>query len=306
MNCPSHVLIFKQRARSYRNLPWRVADFAPLHRNELKGVLSGLTRVRKFSQDDSHIFCTHEQVGKEMDDLLAFVDYVYKDVFGLEYSALLSTRPEDFMGEIKLWDDAEKDLENALKKKKIKYEINHGDGAFYGPKIDFEIKDSLGRRWQLATLQLDFQMPLRFKAEYTGEDGKKHTPVMIHRAILGSIERFMAVMVEHFAGKFPLWLSPVQAAVLTIADRHADYAHKVAEKLRVEGLRVEVHDEAESIPKKVRNAQLAQINYILVVGDNEVKNKTVTVRTRDNKVHGEKKVAELVKQLKEEVGCKKL
>jgi len=215
MNCPSHVLIFKNKIRSYRELPLRIADFCVLHRNELRGVLGGLTRVRKFSQDDAHIFVTEEQLEKEILGLMDFVEYVYKKVFNFNYIVNLSTKPEKAMGDPKLWDKAEEALKNALKKKKIKFNIKEGEGAFYGPKIDFDIKDSLDRSWQLATIQLDFQMPLNFKATYEGKDGNKHTPIMIHRAILGSLERFIAILIEHFAGKFPLWLSPIQVKVLT-------------------------------------------------------------------------------------------
>lgn len=278
MNCPSHVLIFKNRTRSYRELPLRIADFCVLHRNELKGVLGGLTRARKFSQDDAHIFCTREQIGPEIMQLLEFVKYVYVDVFKFEFKAKLSTRPEKSMGEQALWELAEKALEDALKASKLKYEIKPGEGAFYGPKIDFDVRDSIGRDWQLATIQLDFQMPLKMETEYEGQDGKRHTAVMIHRAILGSLERFIGVLTEHYAGKFPLWLSPVQVRILTVADRFNDYAHQLRQKYSDAGIRVEVDDKAESIPYKVREAELDKVNYILVVGEKEVAAKTVTVR----------------------------
>ena len=305
MNCPSHVLIYKSQLRSYRDLPMRIADFCFLHRNELRGVLGGMTRVRKFSQDDSHIFCTSEQIQDEISALLDFVRYIYIDVFGFSFNAKFSTRPKEFMGDAKVWDKAERALEDSLKKAKLPYEVKEGEGAFYGPKIDFDVKDAIGRDWQLATVQLDFQMPLRFGAEYEGADGKKHTVVMIHRAILGSLERFIGVMVEHYAGRFPLWLSPVQVKILTVADRHDDYAKSVFTQLFDSGLRVVVDDRSESIPKKVREAQLEQVNYILVVGDQEIKNKTVTVRTRNNEVVGEKKVDEFIKALQKEVAEKK-
>ncbi|MBI2145159.1 threonine--tRNA ligase [Candidatus Woesearchaeota archaeon] len=278
MNCPSHVLIFKSRTRSYRELPLRIADFCNLHRNELRGVLGGLTRVRKFSQDDAHIFCTKEQIGPEIMQLLEFVKYVYVDVFKFEFTSKLSTRPEKYLGDVKLWETAEKALEESLKASKLKYEIKPGEGAFYGPKIDFDVRDSLGRDWQLATIQLDFQMPLKMEAEYEGQDGKRHPAVMIHRAILGSLERFIGVLTEHYAGKFPLWLSPVQARILTVADRFNDYAHKIKEQYAKAGIRVEVDVKAESIPYKVREAELDKVNYIIVVGEKEVAANTVTVR----------------------------
>lgn len=278
MNCPSHVLIFKSRIRSYRELPLRIADFCVLHRNELRGVLGGLTRVRKMSQDDAHIFCTQEQMHSEILQLLEFVRFVYVDTFKFEFKAKLSTKPEKFMGDQQLWVLAEKALEDALKASKLKYEVKPGEGAFYGPKIDFDVRDSIGRDWQLATIQLDFQMPLRMEAEYEGQDGKRHPAVMIHRAILGSLERFIGVLTEHYAGKFPLWLSPVQVRILTVADRFNDYAYKLRQGYFDAGIRVEVDDKAESIPYKVREAELDKVNYILVVGEKEVAANTVTVR----------------------------
>ena len=278
MNCPSHVLVFKNRTRSYRELPLRIADFCNLHRNELKGVLGGLTRVRKFSQDDSHIFCTKEQINDEIVKLLDFVRYVYVDVFRFDFKAKLSTRPEKYMGDVKLWELAEKALEDAVRAGNLKCEIKPGEGAFYGPKIDFDVRDSIGRDWQLATIQLDFQMPIKMEAEYEGQDGKRHPVVMIHKALLGSLERFIAVLTEHYSGKFPLWLSPVQVRILTVADRFNDYAYKLREKYVSAGIRVEVDDKAESVPYKVREAELDKVNYILVVGEKELTANTVTVR----------------------------
>ncbi len=278
MNCPSHVLIFKNRTRSYRELPLRIADFCVLHRNELRGVLGGLTRVRKFAQDDAHIFCTKEQISSEIMQLLDFVKFVFVDTLKFEFRTKLSTRPEKFMGDVKLWELAEKALEDALKTSKLKYEVKPGEGAFYGPKIDFDVRDSIGRDWQLATIQLDFQMPLKMEAEYEGQDGKRHTAVMIHRAILGSLERLIGVLTEHYAGKFPLWLSPVQVRILTVADRFNDYASKLRQKYFEAGIRVEVDDKAESVPYKVREAELDKVNYIIVVGEKEVAANTVTVR----------------------------
>ncbi len=306
MNCPSHCLIYKNSAKSYRDLPLRIADFAPLHRNELSGTLSGLTRVRKFSQDDGHIFCTIESLQGELQSLLSFVKYIYNDIFKMQYTIELSTRPEKYLGELSVWNSAEETLAQTLTSLGITFKINPGDGAFYGPKIDIHVKDAIGRTWQCATIQLDFQLPKRFELEYEGNDGKKHTPVIIHRAIFGSLERFIGVLIEHFAGKFPLWLSPEQIRILPIADRHNAYALQVKEELQKEGLRVSVDEMAETTPKKVRQAQLDQVNYILVVGDKEVENKTINVRTRDNIVHGEKKVDIFTKELLQEIKDKKM
>ncbi|MEK6853719.1 MAG: threonine--tRNA ligase [Nanoarchaeota archaeon] len=278
MTCPSHILIFKNRTRSYRELPLRLADFCNLHRNELKGVIGGLTRARKFAQDDAHIFCTEEQISSEMMQLLDFVKFVFSDTFKFEFKTKLSTRPEKFMGDLQLWDVAEKALEGALKASKLKYEVKQGEGAFYGPKIDFDVRDAIGRDWQLATIQLDFQMPLKMEAEYEGQDGKRHTAVMIHRAILGSLERFTGVLTEHYAGKFPLWLSPVQVRILTVADRFNDYANQLQKRYFEAGIRVETDEKAESVPYKVREAELDKVNYIIVVGEKEVAANTVTVR----------------------------
>ena len=301
MNCPSHVLIFKSKSRSYRDLPLRIADFCNLHRNELKGVLGGLTRVRKFSQDDAHIFCTPEQIKQEILALLDFVKFIYNETFDFAYTANLSTKPDKAMGEGKLWEKAEQYLREALDESGLKYTVKKGEGAFYGPKIDFDVKDALGRTWQLATIQLDFQMPMRMDAVYEGTDSKKHNAVMIHRAILGSIERFIAVLIEHYAGKLPLWLSPRQVRILTVADRFNDYANRVAGKYSESGILAEVDERPESVSKKVREAQLDQVNYILVVGEKEIKDGTVTVRTRNNEVVGARKVDEFLEQLKKEI-----
>jgi len=305
MNCPSHVLMYKVSTKSYRDLPWRVADFAPLHRNELKGVLGGLTRVRKFSQDDAHIFCTEEQMEQEIFDLLDFIDYVYKQVFKMDYELGLSTKPEKAMGSQEIWDNAENALMTAMNKKKVPFVINKGDGAFYGPKIDILIKDALNRPWQTATIQLDFQMPGRFNATYEGADGAKHTPIMIHRAILGSLERFIGIITEHFAGKFPLWLSPVQVKILTIANRHEIFADRVAEVLKENGIRAEKDYASETMNKKIRNAQLEKVNYIIVIGDKEADEKSVNVRTRDGVVQGMMKLDAFKELLSQEIKAKK-
>ncbi len=306
MNCPAHCLMFKTQTRSYKDLPWRLTDFGVLHRNEVRGALGGLTRARKFSQDDGHIFCTSGQIQGEIEKAIDFINYIYKQVFKFEFDHIeLSTKPEKALGDPQLWVNAEAALQNALNKKKIKYVISPGEGAFYGPKIDFHVKDALGRTWQTSTIQLDFNMPKRFELFYDGEDGKKHNPVMIHRAILGSLERFMGVLIEHYAGRFPLWLNPNQVAILPIADRHIGYAESVALKLSEAGIRAEVNTKPETTPKKVRDAQMQQFNYILVVGDKEQENHTVNVRTRDEVVHGEKKVDVLIKELMKEIDEKK-
>ncbi|HLC86248.1 MAG TPA: threonine--tRNA ligase [Candidatus Nanoarchaeia archaeon] len=300
MNCPSHCLIYKHKLWSYKELPLRIADFASLHRNELSGTLAGLTRVRKFSQDDAHIFITEEQMQEEIEKVLDFEKFIYNDIFKFNYSMTLGTRPDNFMGEKKLWEKAEKILEEILKKKKMPYKIEEKDGTFYGPKIDLRAKDALGREWQLATVQLDFQIPLRFELTYEGNDGKKHTPIMIHRAIYGSLERFIALLVENYAGKFPVWLSPVQVVLMTIADRHNEYAKKLEEEMKKEGIRVEVDDRAESIGKKVRDHQAMKINYLVTLGDREIESNNLAIRTRDNKVININK-EEFIKRIKEEI-----
>ncbi|MBI5391927.1 threonine--tRNA ligase [Candidatus Woesearchaeota archaeon] len=300
MNCPSHILLYKTSLKSYKNLPLRIADFAPLHRNELRGVLGGLTRVRRFSQDDAHIFVTEEQLEQELNNVIDFVKYVYSDVFKFEYSVNLSTKPEKAMGDPDLWKKAEKVLAEVLEKKKIPFKINPGDGAFYGPKIDIQLKDALKRNHQVATIQLDFQTPSRFEATYEGKDGKKHTPIMIHRAILGSLERFIGILIEHFEGKFPTWLAPVQVVIMTIADRHSAFAKKIAEEWNEEGLRVEVDDRAESIGKKVRDNQMLKINYLVTIGDKEMESGNLAIRTRDNKVQTMNK-AEFLNQIQKEI-----
>ncbi|MBI2664389.1 threonine--tRNA ligase [Candidatus Woesearchaeota archaeon] len=301
MNCPSHVLIFNSRARSYKELPIRYADFCYLHRNELRGVLGGLTRVRKFSQDDSHIFCTPEQIMAELNALIEFTKFIFTDTFQFPFTAKLSTKPEKSMGDKKLWDEAEAALEKVLKQNKIKYEIKPGEGAFYGPKIDIDVKDALGREHQLATIQLDFQMPSRMGAEYEGKDGRKHTAVMLHRALIGSFERFIGLLIEHYGGKFPLWLSPVQVRILSVSDRFNSYAEKIAASYKDNGIRAETDTRAESIPYKVREAEIAKVNYILVAGEREQKAGTVTVRTRDNKILGAVKADAFLQQLKKEI-----
>jgi threonyl-tRNA synthetase len=304
MNCPGHMLVFKRDAHSYKDLPLRIAETTTLYRNEKSGTLTGLTRVRALSQDDTHIFISQEGIFEEIKLLLSKIKSIYK-VFNLNIDEInLSTRPEPFMGKKEIWDIAEASLKKALEDSGMKYKVDAGGGAFYGPKIDVKVKDALGRQWQLATIQLDYQMPQKFGLEYADVDGSRKTPVVIHRAILGTMERFLGIIIEHYAGKFPLWLSPVQVKILTIADRFNDYAENVAEKMKKSGLRVEVDKRAESISKKVRDAQVEKVNYILVVGEKEIAENTVTVRTRDNIVHGAKKVDDFIKQLVEEVDKK--
>jgi threonyl-tRNA synthetase len=279
MNCPGHYLIYLNEIRSYKDLPLRFHEQTPLHRNEASGVLSGLTRVRQFAQDDGHCFVAEDQIAAEVEALIGLVKRVYGD-FALEYMAKLSTRPEKFMGEIATWDHAEAALKQALERAGQPYTINEGDGAFYGPKIDFDITDAIGRKWQCATIQLDYNAPQRFNLHYIGADNTEHRPVVIHRAIFGSLERFIAILIEHFAGAFPLWMAPVQAIVLPIADRHLEYAQQVHRELAAGGLRAELDGRQEKVNYKIREAQLQKIPYMLVVGDREAADGAVAVRSR--------------------------
>lgn len=292
MNCPGHVLLYRNKTRSYRELPMRMAEFGIVHRHELSGVLYGLLRVRKFTQDDAHVFCTPNQLEDEIIACIDFTEFILS-TFGFKYKIELSTRPDKSVGTDEMWEKAESSLRNALGKKKLDFQINEGDGAFYGPKIDFHVIDTLGRSWQLTTIQVDFSMPERFDLNYMGEDGTNtHRPVMIHRAILGSVERFIGILIEQYGGKFPLWIAPEQVAVCTVADRFSDYANKVRLDLKAKGFRVKMDTRAESIPKKIREAQLRKIPYICVVGENEEVAKTISFRTRDNEVHGPIKLEE--------------
>ena len=277
MNCPGHMLMFASESRSYRDLPLRFYDQGVLHRQEASGVLSGLTRVRQFSQDDAHCFITEDQIGEEVERLLSLIGRVYGD-FGLDYQMELSTRPDDYLGEIETWNHAETQLTAALQAQGTPFVISEGDGSFYGPKIDVHVTDAIGRRWQCATIQLDYMMPERFNLKYTGSDNSEHTPVLVHRAIFGSFERFIALLIEHYAGRFPLWLAPVQARILSIADRHLDHAQSVETRLAAAGLRVELDGRQEKIGFKIREAQLQKVPYMLVVGDREVEENSVAVR----------------------------
>ncbi len=287
MNCPGCMLYYASQVHSYRELPLRIAEIGNVHRYEPSGSLSGLFRVRSFHQDDAHIFMHPEGIQSEILNVLNLAHEIYS-TFGLKYHLELSTRPQlNTIGSDKEWENATIGLKGALDQSGREYRINEGDGAFYGPKIDFHIRDAINRTWQCGTIQLDMALPERFDLHYTDKDGNRHRPVMIHRAIFGSIERFLGILIENFAGKFPLWLSPQQVRILTVADRHNDYANELLKTLRKAGLHADVDDSNESVSKKVRNAQLSQINYILTVGDKEVENKTINVRTRDNVVHGE-------------------
>jgi len=303
MNCPGHYLLYASQAHSYRELPIRFHEQTPLHRNEESGVLGGLTRVRQFSQDDGHCFVTQEQIGDEVERMLGFVQRVYRD-FGLEYTAKLSTRPAEFLGDIATWDSAEAQLKTALERAGQPYTVNAGDGAFYGPKIDFDVTDAIGRKWQCATIQLDYNAPQRFELKYTGADNAEHRPVVIHRAIFGSFERFIAILIEHYSGAFPLWLAPVQAVVLPISDRHLEYAGTVRGRLQAAGLRADLDERQEKIGYKIREAQLQKIPYMLVVGDKEVAEGTVSVRSRSGGDLGPETVDGFVKKARQEVSSK--
>ena len=303
MNCPGGMLAYKRKMWSYRDLPVRVAEMGVVHRHELSGALHGLMRVRCFTQDDAHLYMTPEQIPSEIIGVIELIDKIYK-VFGFSYRVELSTRPKSFMGEKETWDVAEKILEDALISKKIDYRINEGDGAFYGPKIDFHLMDCLGRSWQCATLQLDFQMPERFELDYTGADGEKHRPVMIHRTVLGSLERFIAILTEQYAGAFPLWLAPVQVVVMPITDRVHDYARSVADALFEAGVRVETDMRNEKIGYKIREAQLQKVPYMLVLGDKEAENGLLTVRRRSEGDIGETTLDAFMTKLDEEIKAK--
>ncbi len=280
MSCPGGMLIYKMEPRSYRELPMRISELGLIHRNEKSGTLHGLMRVRCCTQDDAHIFMAPEQIQDEIKGVARLIDEVYND-FGFQYHVELSTRPEDSIGSDEDWEMATDALKNALDALGLPYIVNEGDGAFYGPKIDFHLEDSIGRTWQCGTIQLDFQLPQRFDASYIGEDGKKHRPIMIHRVVFGSIERFIGILIEHFAGKFPLWLSPVQVKILTISDQYIDHAKAIELTLKKAGLRCEVDERAEKIGCKIRTAQLEKIPYMLVIGGKEVQTNSVSVRKRD-------------------------
>jgi threonyl-tRNA synthetase len=303
MNCPGHYLLYASEVHSYRELPIRFHEQTPLHRNEASGVLGGLTRVRQFSQDDGHCFVMQEQIGDEVERMLRLIQRVYDDL-GMVFEAKFSTRPDDFLGEIATWDHAEAELRSALERAGMKYTLNEKDGAFYGPKIDFDVTDAIGRKWQCATIQLDYQMPERFDLKYTGADNAEHRVVVIHRAIFGSFERFIAILIEHYMGAFPLWLAPVQAIVLPISDRHLDFAMSTRDRLQSAGLRVELDERQEKIGYKIREAQLQKIPYMLVVGDRESADGTVSVRTRAGGDQGSRTIDAFLASAREEIAHK--
>lgn len=304
MNCPGSILIYKTKMYSYRDLPIRMAELGLVHRHELSGTLHGLMRVRSFTQDDAHIFMLESQVKDELIKVIELADYMYS-VFGFKYHVELSTRPENSMGTEEQWELATNSLIEALKEKNIDYVLNEGDGAFYGPKIDFHLEDAIGRTWQCGTIQLDFQMPERFDLTYVDKNNEKKRPVMIHRTILGSIERFMGILIEHYAGKFPVWIAPVQISILPISDKFNDYAYEIREKFKEKGLRVEVDDRTEKIGYKIREAQLQKIPYMLVIGEKEVEKETVSVRKRDEGDIGQIAVNEFIERVIEEVKNKR-
>lgn len=303
MNCPGGILVYKTKMHSYKDLPLRMGELGIVHRHELSGALHGLMRVRNFTQDDAHIFMTREQIKDEIKGVVQLIDSVYK-TFGFEYHIELSTQPEDSMGSKEDWDIATAALRDAVTELGYDYEVNEGDGAFYGPKLDFHLKDCLGRTWQCGTIQLDFQLPERFELEYTGADGEKHRPIMIHRVVFGSIERFIAILTEHFAGAFPMWLAPVQVKLLPIADRHLEYLEQVKEKLEAAGLRCEIDARSEKIGFKIRAAQLEKVPYMLIAGDKDVENGTVSVRARKAGDEGATTVDAFIAKALEEVKTK--
>ena len=305
MNCPGGVLVYKSEPRSYRDLPLRLAEVGLVHRHEKSGQLHGLMRVRCFNQDDAHIFMTPEQIKDEIKGVANLIDQVYK-LFGFKYHVELSTRPEDSMGSDEDWEMATEGLRSALEELGLPYVVNEGDGAFYGPKIDFHLEDSIGRTWQCGTIQLDFQLPQRFELEYTGADGEKHRPIMIHRVVFGSIERFIGILIEHFAGAFPTWLAPVQVKILPISDKYADYSKEVLDKLTEAGIRAEMDTRSEKIGYKIREAQTQKIPYMLVVGQKEEEEKTVSVRSRFAGDEGASSVESFIESIQKEIEEKNL
>lgn len=305
MNCPGGILVYKTKMHSYKDLPLRIGELGLVHRHELSGALHGLMRVRCFTQDDAHIFMTREQIKDEIKGVVKLIDKVYNS-FGFEYHIELSTKPEDSMGSDEDWEIATDALRDAVTELGYDFEVNEGDGAFYGPKLDFHLTDCLGRTWQCGTIQLDFQLPERFELEYIGADGAKHRPIMIHRVVFGSIERFIGILTEHFAGAFPTWLAPVQVKLLPIADRHFDYLKSVKEKLESHGIRCEIDDRSEKIGFKIRAAQLEKVPYMLVAGDKDIENGTVSVRSRKDGEQGACRLDEFIENIKKEINSKAL
>ncbi len=305
MNCPGGILVYKNSPHSYRDLPMRVGELGLVHRHEKSGELGGLLRVRCFTQDDAHIFMTPSQIKDEIKGVVKLIDDVYS-LFGFTYSVELSTRPENSMGSDEDWELATDALKSALDDLNLDYVINEGDGAFYGPKIDFHLHDAIGRTWQCGTIQLDFQLPLRFELEYTGEDGAKHRPIMIHRVVYGSIERFMGILIEHFAGAFPLWLAPEQVRILPITDRANDYANEILDVLKQNGIRASVDNRNEKIGYKIREAVSFKLPYQIIVGDEEIANQTISIRGRGNENKSGLKLSEFVERLQNEIKTKKI
>lgn len=305
MNCPGGILVYKTKMHSYKDLPLRMGELGLVHRHELSGALHGLMRVRCFTQDDAHIFMTREQIKDEIKGVVSLIDQVYS-TFGFEYHIELSTQPENSMGAKEDWDIATDALRNAITELGYDYEVNEGDGAFYGPKLDFHLTDCLGRTWQCGTIQLDFQLPERFELEYVGPDGEKHRPIMIHRVVFGSIERFIGILTEHFAGAYPTWLAPVQVKLLPIADRHLGYLEEVKKVLESKGIRCEIDDRSEKIGFKIRSAQLEKIPYMLLAGDKDIENGTISVRSRKNGDEGATTTDEFISRILEEIETKAL
>ena len=303
MNCPGHILIFKSSTVSYRDLPVKYFEFGKVHRYERSGVLHGLMRVRAFTQDDAHIFCSEDQIEEEIKGVIMLIDKIYSP-FGFTYRAELSTMPEDHMGDESVWRRAEQALQNALDKIGLDYKIAEGEGAFYGPKIDFMIKDSIGREWQCATVQLDFLMPERFDVNYIGADNKEHRVVMIHRAIFGSLERFFGILLEHFAGAFPTWLAPVQVVLIPISDRHVNYAKEVMEKFERNNIRVEIDDRRETLGYRIRDNQMKKVPYMIILGDREEQEKKISVRTRENKEFKGLDLDEFISKILQEINSR--
>ena len=304
MNCPNAMVVYESRPRSYKELPLRLSDSDTLHRFEKSGTLNGLLRVREFSQDDAHIFVKEEQIEEEYNRILAIIKKFYS-IFNIEYSFRLGTRPKDFMGDAKSWSKAELALKNILEKSGKKYTIEKGDGSFYGPKIDILMKDSLKREWQMGTIQLDFQIPKKFNLKYIDSDGKTKTPVVIHRVVYGSIERFIGILTEHLAGAFPVWLSPVQAAIVPISEKHGDYAKKIEKELKEKNIRTELRNENETLGKKIREAEMQKIPYLLVVGDKEISANAVSIRERGKGDIGAVKLEKFIEKITKEIQEKK-
>ena len=304
MNCPGHIIIYKTKSHSYRDLPLRMCELGTVHRYERSGVVHGLFRARAFTQDDAHIFCTQKQIESEIVGVVNLIDKTYK-IFGFPYKVELSTKPENAMGSDEIWEVSTSALKSALERLEMEYQVNEGDGAFYGPKIDFHVRDSIGRTWQCATIQLDFLMPERFELSYTGSDNTEHRPVMIHRVIYGSLERFIGILIEHYAGAFPTWIAPVQAIILPISEKHVEYARKVKKRLENFGIRTEIDERSQKISYKIREAQLKKVPYMLVVGSREMEKDSVAVRMRSGKDLGNITVDNFSEKILEEIRVKR-